>query len=89
MSASRTGPVSVLYGGAHLFGENVGDKLGRIARKSVETYLGDDESLARVFQLEDHSLARDVRAALRRRRTYSSNLSAGCAKTFELMSMRV
>ena len=39
-------PVHVVYGGAHLFRHDITQKLGRIARSTLETYAPDAASLA-------------------------------------------
>lgn len=60
-------PVSVLYGGAHLFRSDGAAKLGRVAQSSFARFLPDAESLAEAFAIDDGALASAVHSALGRR----------------------
>jgi citrate lyase beta subunit len=59
--AERRQPVHTVYGGAHLFKAETCRKLGELARRSLATYAPDGETLARIFEIENRSLAETVR----------------------------
>lgn len=51
-------PVSVLYGGAHLFKAESARKLGQLARQALATYAPDAQSLADALDLDRETAAR-------------------------------
>lgn len=63
-SADRQ-PVQTVYGGAHLFKAGTASRIGEIARRFLETYAADAETLASIVGWRDDGLAEVVTARVR------------------------
>lgn len=59
-------PVSVLYGGAHLFKSDTPQKLGALAQKALRDYAGDAQRFATAFGLSSERVPARVEAKLAR-----------------------